>query len=78
MDNIRELFRKKGFILLFSMIISSLFILLSKHFIIIPETRFELILVPILSLLWGPYAILGFIIAESIALLLKNPGGKPF
>lgn len=74
MDNIRELFRKKGFILLFSMIISSLFILLTKHFIIIPETRFELILVPILSLLWGPYAILGFIIAESIALLLKNPG----
>ena len=70
MDKLRKLFEDKRFILLFSMIVSSIAIILSRTLISVPGMRFELGIAPVLSLLLGPYATLGFIIVELISIFI--------
>ena len=74
MNNIKELFKSNKFILLFSMGLTLIMILLSM---ILsnggPDTYFELTIIPALSLILGPFAILGFIIIEGIILFITEP-----
>lgn len=67
----RELFKSKKFIVLFSIIITSITLAISKIFGISGDIH--LIILPVLSLIFGPLAILGFCIVEFIYLMIVHP-----
>lgn len=71
MKDIRELFKSKKYILLFSMALTTISILFFK--IIGAGGNYEGLILPTLSLLGGPYALLGFIIIEGIYLMISSP-----
>ncbi len=69
MNRIRELFKSNTIILLFSMALTSvtiLFLSISVHAL---ELKLELVILPALTLMGGPFAALGFLIVEGIYLL---------
>lgn len=74
MNDINELLKSEKYILLFSMgltlIAMLLFEILSNGS---QEMNIELMIIPTLSLLLGPFAVLGFVIVEGIKLFIINP-----
>ena len=78
MDRIREHFKSKKFIFLFAIIANLISIILFRLLQPYPQIPYELCILPILSLLWGPVAILGFIISETIVLTIFYPQNSSF
>ena len=71
MSDWRSLFRSQRFIVLFSMCATILAILIKA--LVAPEDIYlEFIIVPILSLIWGPFAVLGFTVVEFVNLALTH------
>ena len=71
MKNKRELFKSRKFIVLFSIILTSIAFGFSKMF---PQFGdLHIIILPVLSLIFGPFAILGFAFVESICLMMQHP-----
>ena len=71
MSDWRILFRSQRFIVLFSMCVTIAAILIKT--LVAPEDIYlEFIIVPILSLIWGPFAVLGFTVVEFINLALSH------
>lgn len=66
MDRIRKLFKSKKFIFLFAMIANLFSVIIFRLFQPHPQIPYELCIFPVLSLLWGPVAILGLCISEII------------
>ena len=66
MDRIRKLFKSKKFIFLFAMIANMISVIIFRSFQPYPQIPYELCIFPVLSLLWGPVAILGLCISEII------------
>ena len=66
MNRMREFFKSKRNILLFSMAVTAIAQLFFHIFLNIADIQFEMIITPILSILGGPLAILGFCIVELI------------
>ena len=73
MNRIRNLFKSKKFILLFSMSITFITILLLNIFDATSDMSIEIAILPVLGLLWGPIGILGFLIVESIYFIVYDP-----
>lgn len=71
MQQIKQCFKSRKFIFLFSLILTLLIITISKIFT--HHANIQLLLLPILSLMWGPFAVLGFVIAEFIYLIISYP-----
>ena len=55
------------------MLISLISIFISNVFTYLPNNQIGFIVFPILALIWGPFAVLGFIIVEFIYLMICNP-----
>ncbi|MBO6109524.1 MAG: hypothetical protein J6P12_01430, partial [Methanobrevibacter sp.] len=75
--DIREQFKSRKFILLFSMVSTAIAIIISNILKGFVTLEFEIIILPVLSLLWGPIAVLGFCIMESVNFLINYPN-NPF
>ncbi|AMD16566.1 hypothetical protein TL18_00060 [Methanobrevibacter sp. YE315] len=73
MVNIRELFKSRKFIFLFSMLLGLVSIVISNTFTYLPDNQIGFLIFPILGLLWGPFAILGFVLVEFIYLIILHP-----
>lgn len=73
MNRMRKLFKSNKFILFFSMCMTLITILLFHFSNVSSQFNLEIIIMPLLSILWGPFAILGFIIVDGAYLLLLNP-----
>lgn len=73
MNRIRKLFKSNKFILFFSMCMTIITVLLFHFSGVSSDFNLEIIIMPVLSILWGPFAILGFIIVEGTYLLLLEP-----
>lgn len=71
MKNKRNLFKSRKFIILFSIILTSILFGVSKIF---PQFGdIHIIILPVLSLILGPFAILGFALTEFIFLMITYP-----
>ena len=71
MKNKRELFKSRKFIVLFSIILTSILLGISEMF---PQCGdIHIIILPVLSLIFGPFAILGFALTEFIYLMISYP-----
>ena len=71
MKNKRNLFKSRKFIILFSIILTSILFGVSKIF---PQFGdLHIIIQPVLSLILGPFAILGFALTEFIFLMITYP-----
>lgn len=71
MKNKRNLFKSRKFIILFSIILTSILFGVSKIF---PQFGdLHIIILPVLSLILGPFAILGFALTEFIFLMITYP-----
>ncbi|MEE1156595.1 MAG: SpoIIE family protein phosphatase [Methanobrevibacter sp.] len=71
MKNKRNLFKSRKFIVLFSIILTSILFGVSKIF---PQFGdLHIIILPVLSLILGPFAILGFALTEFIFLMITYP-----
>ena len=69
MKNKRNLFKSRKFIVLFSIILTSILFGVSKIF---PQFGdLHIIIQPVLSLILGPFAILGFALTEFIFLMIQ-------
>ena len=73
MNSPKRLLESKKFILLHSIILSLIFIVIFNVIFNSQNTSLEIIITSALSLIGGPYAILGFIIAEIGYALIFNP-----
>ncbi len=71
MENKRELFKSRKFIVLFSIVLTTILFGLSKIF---PQLGdIHIMILPVLSLILGPFAILGFALVEFIYLMISHP-----
>lgn len=71
MENKMELFKSRKFIVLFSIVLTTILFGLSRMF---PQLGdIHIILLPVLSLILGPFAILGFALVEFIYLFDDDP-----
>ena len=69
--NKRELFKSRKFIVLFSIVLTTVLFGLSRIF---PQLGdIHIMLLPVLSLILGPFAILGFALVEFIYLMMSHP-----
>ena len=73
MNRIRKLFKSRKFSLLFSMGITFITILLLEILNPSAYINFEMVIIPVLSLLWGPFGALGFILVEGAYFLVYDP-----
>ncbi len=71
MENKRELFKSRKFIVLFSIVLTTILFGISKIFPQLGDVH--IILLPVLSLILGPFAILGFALVEFIYLMISHP-----
>ena len=71
-ENKRELFKSRKFIVLFSIVLTTILFGLSRIFPQLGDVH--IILLPVLSLILGPFAILGFALVEFIYLMISHPG----
>ena len=70
-ENKRELFKSRKFIVLFSIVLTTILFGLSRIF---PQLGdIHIMLLPVLSLILGPFAILGFALVEFIYLMISHP-----
>lgn len=70
-ENKRELFKSRKFIVLFSIVLTTILFGLSRIFPQLGDVH--IILLPVLSLILGPFAILGFALVEFIYLMISHP-----
>ena len=70
-ENKRELFKSRKFIVLFSIVLTTILFGLSRIFPQLGDVH--IILLPVLSLILGPFAILGFALMEFIYLMISHP-----
>ena len=70
-ENKRELFKSRKFIVLFSIVLTTILFGLSRIFPQLGDVH--IILLPVLSLILGPFAILGFAVMEFIYLMISHP-----
>ena len=73
MNRIRKLLKSEKFLLLFSMSITFMTILLLNIADPTSEINLEIVIMPVLGLLGGPFAILGFIIVEAAYFMVYDP-----
>lgn len=78
MNRIRELFKSNKFKILFAMAMTFTTIIFFNIVDSTSEVNLEIAIMPVLCLLWGPFGILGFIIVESIYLLVFDPHDAPY
>ena len=78
MNRIRELFKSNKFKILFAMTMTFITIIFFNIVDSTSEVNLEIAIMPVLCLLWGPFGILGFIIVESIYLLVFDPHDAPY
>lgn len=78
MNRIRELFKSNKFKILFAMAMTFTTIIFFNIVDSTSEVNLEIAIMPVLCLLWGPFGILGFIIVESIYLLVFDPHDSPY
>ena len=70
-ENKRELFKSRKFIVLFSIVFTTILFGLSRIF---PQLGdIHIVLLPVLSLILGPFSILGFALVEFIYLMISHP-----
>ena len=71
-ENKRELFKSRKFIVLFSIVLTAILLGVTRIF---PQLGdIHIMLLPVLSLILGPFAILGFALTEFIYLMISHPG----
>ncbi|WP_298523047.1 PP2C family protein-serine/threonine phosphatase [uncultured Methanobrevibacter sp.] len=70
-ENKMELFKSRKFIVLFSIVLTAILFGLSRIFPQLGDVH--IILLPVLSLILGPFAILGFALMEFIYLMISHP-----
>ena len=73
MSKVRQLFKSNKFLFLFSMILALISIAIFKGSNYFPDNQLELIILPILSLILGPFSILGFVFVEFSYLTIFHP-----
>ena len=70
-ENKRDLFKSRKFIVLFSIVLTTILFGLSRIFPQLGDVH--IIMLPVLSLIFGPFAILGFALMEFIFLMMSHP-----
>lgn len=78
MNRIRNLFKSRKFMLLFSIGITFLTIVFLEVVNATEYINFEIVIIPVLSLLWGPFGVLGFVIVETAYFLVCDPNDYIF